>query len=220
MAWKRMALMVAVIALLAPSAAFADGVDFSLLGGTVVGAGTGLTNSGTSTLTTVSRIPKPPGPSDSGSLGAVSFTTGSFDAGLSTGAASVFDAGGSITVTSNGTALTNIGFSPSNLEKLFTGSFSGPTSATCLSGNWNTTCTAFNLSGAVTGTVDPGLLAALSLGNTNNGFLVVLTVNLTNTGWTISSGDIFVGVPEPGTLALFGTGLIALAGLVYRKIAA
>jgi hypothetical protein len=33
----------------------------------------------------------------------------------------------------------------------------------------------------------------------------------------ISSGDINVAVPEPGTLALFGTGLIGIAGLIRHR---
>jgi len=34
----------------------------------------------------------------------------------------------------------------------------------------------------------------------------------------LASGDTSLSVPEPGTLSLFGTGLIGLAGVIRRKL--
>jgi hypothetical protein len=38
------------------------------------------------------------------------------------------------------------------------------------------------------------------------------------TSLTIGSGDVYNPVPEPGTLALLGTGLLSIAGFVRRKL--
>jgi hypothetical protein len=61
------------------------------------------------------------------------------------------------------------------------------------------------------------------LGVTTNGVTVQLTVN-TGTGFftgsaTLASGDTNIQVvPEPGSLGLVGTGLVAFAGLLHRKL--
>jgi hypothetical protein len=62
-------------------------------------------------------------------------------------------------------------------------------------------------------------------GTTVSGATVQLTINtgkgFFNGSTTISSGDTnftTATVPEPGSLSLFGTGLIGIAGLVRRKL--
>jgi len=219
MVCKRIGLLVAAIAFLAPPAALADGIDFSLNGGALSGNPNGsMTNlPNGSTLNAVTKSPNPPGPSFAlggpTGLGTVSFTTGA----SSTWNSSTWTLlpGGSISIASNGS------FAPDPNATLFSGFFSGPTSAICLSGNWNTVCSAFDLTGTVAGNVNPALLAYLGLPPLNNGFIVVLNVGFApNGGWQIQSGDIVLAAPEPGTLALFGIGLAGLAVLVLRKVAA
>jgi hypothetical protein len=98
---------------------------------------------------------------------------------------------------------------------LFSGTFSGSvtwTLTTLANGTHN-----YTLTGVVSGT----------MGSVDvNGVSVQLTVN-TGKGFfdgstTISGGDttLSTAVPEPSTLALFGTGAFAFVGAARRKLAA
>jgi hypothetical protein len=120
------------------------------------------------------------------------------------------------------------------------GSFSGTT----LTGNADGT---FTLTSNFTGTLSPELLALLGLpsggpitvGGTFTGLLVgQFDPNTGGFGWydpndpttwgtgilqvTVADdfGDSRSPVPEPGSMALFGTGMLGLAGIVRRKLSA
>ena len=117
-----------------------------------------------------------------------------------------FAAGGSFSITGNGT-----GGIPNGV--IFNGSFTGPVTWTLITlGNGTHN---YTLTGSLTGT--------WYAGGTINGATVQLTIN-TGRGFfngktTVSSGDTnFTTVPEPGTLSLLGTGLIAVGGIVRRKL--
>ena len=138
-------------------------------------------------------------------LGTVSFQTGALQAGGSLKTGGTFAAGGSFTITGNGTNGVPSG-------TLFSGTFSGPvtwTLTTLANGTHN-----YTLTGTLTGTTASGYSTV--------GVTVQLTVN-TGKGFfngctRISSGDTNVVVPEPGSLSLLGTGLIALGGAIRRKL--
>ena len=191
--------------LILPSASFAtSGTDFSNSGGTLSGTTAGLSLTG-STLIAVTGFNG--GGIVTGNLGSVAFTTGALTSGsLAMGGS--FASGGTFTIDGNGT-----GGLPDGV--LFSGTFSGSVTwvlTTLANGTHN-----YTLTGVVSGTM--GSVAV-------NGVSVQLTVNtgkgFFNGSTTISGGDttLSTAVPEPSTLALFGTGALIFAGAGRRKLLA
>jgi hypothetical protein len=138
-----------------------------------------------------------------GDLGSVTFTTSSLLSGsLATDA--VFNSGGSFTITGNGTNGVPYGV-------LFSGSFTS-TVTWAYSSTLSDGSEVFDISGNVSGgSTIPG-------GSTIQGYAVVGSNGFTQVFGTLGSGNTIVTiVPEPGTFALFGTGLAGLAGAVRRR---
>jgi hypothetical protein len=198
-------LWMAVLALAFPVAAFADSVDFTNSGGTLAGTSAGLTLTGSELvvvngLGNLGRV--------TGDLGSLTFSTGAMTGSLQTGG--TFAAGGSFEITGNGTNGV-----PNSV--IFNGSFSGPATWTLITLANGTH--EYTLTGSVSGTWingDKVFGATVQLTiNTGKGFFSGSTL--------ISSGDTNIttpAVPEPGTLGLFGTGLVGLAGALHRKFKA
>src|SRR5271156_2626759 len=189
---KRMILM-ALLALALPVAAFAGNVDFGNFGGTLAGTSAGLTLSG-SQLDGVSGLGGlGSGCSRSAPCGTLSFTTGSLSSGnLTTGA--IFNGGGTFVITGTSDGLPSA---------IFTGSFVGPVTWT-----ENLNCGA---SGAICYTLSGSISGTWYNGTTVSGATVQLTFNAGKNGFLesvpLASGDTVIttsSVPEPGTLGLLG----------------
>lgn len=193
--------LLAVLALALPTAVFASSnIDYTNSGGTLSGSKNGLSLSGSALI----AVNGSGGLITGSDLGSVSFETGALTSG-SLQSGGTFAAGGWFTITGNGTNGVPSG-------TLFTGTFSGPvtwTMTTLSNGTHN-----YTLTGALSGTTASGYSTV--------GVTVQLTVNtgkgFFNGSTRISSGDTNVVVPEPGSLGLLGTGLIALGGTIRRKL--
>ncbi|MFZ0201288.1 MAG: PEP-CTERM sorting domain-containing protein [Candidatus Sulfotelmatobacter sp.] len=205
---KRILLM-SLLALALPLAAFADNsVDFQNNGGTLAGSSSGLTLSG-STLTAVTGF-NGMGLVQGSNLGSVSFTTAGETSALPLTGSATFAAGGTFTITSNG-----INGLPAGT--IFSGTFTSPVTWTALelaNGTWK-----YTLQGAISGTWYNGAQVF--------GATIQITTNTGKGGFSgstsIGSGDTNIDaptVPEPGTLGLLGTGLIGIVGFLRRKLKA
>ena len=203
---RKPAATLSLFLLVLPIAAWANSLSFQTTGGQITSNGTMLTIY----ASTLSRMDGFQGIPITGNLGAASLTTGALLSGnLATGA--TFAAGGSFTITGNGTNGIPRG-------AILNGSFLRPVTWTAI---WNPSAGPghrgawyYTLTGTIRGTVQNGRVFTGRIGfattDVPGGAQFSTFTNLGN-----GSGELVV--PEPGTLALLATGLASVAMLVRRR---
>lgn len=201
---RRLLIALGLWALLMPLAARADGIDLTNRFGTVIFTDAGVVSRG-SELLGFNGITAPPGRA----LGMLKFTTGALVSGDLWSGGTFSSVGSSFVVTSGGG-----GYGQPAKGIIFSGVFVGPISWTLSShpGPWTYL---FTLSGKITGQLWDGRNVT---GTTTQSIFAYKNQWMHDHQGGIANGNANLGVPEPGTLGLLGTGLIAMAGTLRRKL--
>jgi hypothetical protein len=194
----RRALVLALVSLTLPMAAWANGIDLFNKFGTITISNAGIVSKG-------SQLSQFNGINTGHSLGSVSFGTGALLSGS-------IQAGG--TFSSVGSFFKVVGTGQAK-GTIFSGVFVGPITWTLVSQSGPTLI--FQLSGALSGMLHNG---HMTTGTTTQLFKTT-TDQLAKGIVHITSGDTHLtAAPEPGTLAMFGLGLLGIASKAKRGFTA
>lgn len=208
---RRLAVILGLFALLSV-AAWADSLQLTNQSGTVtfntVGGVTTLVTTG-SELMSYGNIQAAKGHS----LGKVSFSTGAFQGSSIWNSGTFSNVGSTFNVIGVGQWVKALTGQTKNPVSLFSGSFTSPIDWTLVSQNH--TQYIFTLSGTISGMYYTGRMVT---GSTSQTLYVYSDQEPVDHKGGIHLGGTQLAVPEPGTLSLLGTGLVAIAGTMRRKL--